>query len=183
MHEVKLPDTFEGMFLDDIVYLVDDFVCQNRKIIPKKQLRKWCESDDDRNSFVPTLFLEFLNKKGFVFQDGSRLIPKGIKNTKVSLLPTLIKKDLTKLKGSPNEVKHPGRAHQKSVIINPKALVTISLCTKEDCLNNNTGKCSTHPIKPRLENSIIVDCDRYSSKENRFKSKTWDQVLDTSPER
>ena len=184
MNKVKLPGSFEGISLEKLFDLIDDFVHQNRRAIPGKQLKWWFDGDHKCRYRVPTLFMILLKENNFIFSNESPVLRYGIKNPDVRLLLTLYKKGTTdpkKIKSRTNEVLHPGRAHKHVSRINPRARKTIYECFKLDCANNNDGKCSTNPVTPVIESSVVTDCLRYQSKD--FKFKTWDQVLDTSPER
>jgi hypothetical protein len=173
MHRVKLPGSFEGITIEKLFDLIDDFVHQNQRYIPSQQLRNWREGDHKCRFRVPTMFMTLLKENDFIFPKDSIVTKLGIKNPDVSHLCYIYKKGTTdprKVKGSSNEVRHPSREYNRIVRVNPNGKTTVSLCTKEDCFNINSGKCSTHPLSPTKEGSIVTDCLRYTPKEFKFKT-------------
>ena len=91
MNNVKLPESFQNLSWETLEDLVDLFVYQNQRYIPKKQLYDW-----NKKNLVPTLFLDFVKSQGFEFQENSE--DKKIKHPIATLLVSLVKKKKKKKK-------------------------------------------------------------------------------------
>ena len=166
MNNVKLPESFQNLSWETLEDLVDLFVYQNQRYIPKKQLYDW-----NKKNLVPTLFLDFVKSQGFEFQENSAA--KKIKHPVAALLASLVKNGEQIVKTEVNSVSHIGRSKssEKNIRSNTTMKIPVHRCQKEDCVNNNSKICSCSPFKPTKKEDIIIDCLRYSPKEFKFKNR------------
>lgn len=170
MNQIKLPDSFRKLDSVEIYVLVDECMRLNKNLIPSRQKKLWY-----REYRVPTLFMQFVKKSGFDFSEYSEPRIKNWKCPHVSYL---------KLLYSHSELLEAKRKEilrkQKKNRINNGIVFTIFKCSNTECVHNNERTCSTKPVQPRKTGEIIEDCNRF--REKGFKFKTWNDVLDISPE-
>jgi hypothetical protein len=181
MREINLPKSFKDLSEVKLNELVNQFVAINKDFISKEDWNEW-NSDDDFYPLIPQLFIVFLKGKGFTFRPNSEssmyyrhdiislkhMVSKfelDEEKKKNKLFFEFIQKELYELK------------KKKSSTLK----LTVYKCFNDNCEHWNSDTCDTIPINEEKIDGIITDCSRFSQK--GFKFKTWNQVLDISPER
>jgi len=172
MNSIKLPESFQKLDTDEIYILVDEYVRLNQKRISSRQKRLWY-----KEYRVPTLFMTLVKKSGFEFPEYSEPRIRNWKCPYVEYLKDLYSRyDLIEKKKKELLRKE----ERRKKIINKNIVITIYKCSNVECVHNNERTCSTKPVQPRKLDEIINDCNRF--REKGFKFKTWNDVLDISPE-
>ena len=173
MIKVKLPESFKKISGNELFDLIDNFVYLNKRSIPSHQLKNWF--DPTHSIRVPSLFMTLVKEGGFKFPKNSEINQYRCPDVEYLqyLTSDLELKNETKLKRI-NQLK--SQKTERKI----KSIQTYK-CFNENCEHYNSDFCSVVPIHPEIIDEIITDCIRFRPKEV-FKFKTWNQVLDLSPE-
>lgn len=173
MTSVKLPDSFQKLNPNELYVLVDKFVRLNNNLIHYRQKKLW------KNEYrVPTLFMTLVKKSGFEFSEYSEPSIKKWKCPFVGYLKFLYSNSEL-IEEKRRKLLRKELAKKKR--INKNITFTIYKCSNTECAHNNEQKCDTTPVNLIKNGGIIQDCNRFHEK--GFKFKTWNDVLDISPER
>jgi hypothetical protein len=179
MIQGKLPKSFRKLSNDELYKIVEEFISLNKNIIKKSDIDRWYE-ESEYYPFVPALFITFVKNKGFQF---SQLYREHVYYAHdLTSLRKLISREERELIKQRKKLMFENLKKELALKpeLPPKKIV--HTCFNDSCIYNNTDKCSSSPTYPidRID-GIIVDCNRFINKKFRF--RTWNEVLDISPER
>ena len=176
MKEVKLPESFKKLSFGELYSLIDKFIQLNKNIIPPHQIKNWIQPKKFRHR-VPMLFMLLVKSKGFEFSKKSEPYIKQFRCPEINYLLQLNSKSEREKQEMREKLRQElimGAKRKKR--INSRMFSKVYKCSNNECINNNLGSCSIHPLKPSNKGGVVTDCDR-------FKVKNWNKVLDMSLER
>jgi hypothetical protein len=172
MKDIKLPKNFKFLKNMDLFRIVEEFIEENKKDISERDFKKW---STDINHYVPSLFIKYAERNGFIFPKNS--LAYLVKSPPLVLLNDLIKQgDLEKTqKASSNDLNHICMARTVKPKPPSNIIIKINKCEKLDCTNINNKICSVNPVNPLYvddRHETIKDCLRYYPKEFKFKNRS-----------